>query len=51
MLLGAFLFLLADTLGRTIAYPYEISAGIVLSVVGGIAFIILLRKSGGIYGK
>ena len=51
MLLGAFLFLLADTLGRTIAYPYEISAGIVLSVVGGIAFVILLRKSGGIYGK
>lgn len=51
MLLGAFLFLLADTLGRTIVYPYEISAGIVLSVVGGIAFIILLRKSGGIYGK
>ena len=51
MLLGAFLFLLADTLGRTIAYPYEISAGVVLSVVGGIAFVILLRKSGGIYGK
>lgn len=51
MLLGAFLFLLADTLGRTIAYPYEISAGVILSVVGGVAFVILLRKSGGIYGK
>lgn len=50
-LLGAFLFLLADTLGRTIAYPYEISAGIILSVAGGIVFVILLRKSGGIYGK
>ena len=51
MLLGAFLFLLADTLGRRIAYPYEIPANVVLSVVGGIAFVILLRKSGGIYGK
>ena len=51
ILLGAFLFLLADTLGRTIVYPYEINAGIVLSVVGGIAFVILLRKGGGIYGK
>lgn len=50
-LLGAFLFLLADTLGRRIAYPYEIQAGVILSVVGGIAFVILLRKSGGIYGK
>lgn len=51
MLLGAFLFLLADTLGRTIVYPYEINAGVVLSVVGGIAFVILLRKGGGIDGK
>ncbi len=51
MLLGAFLFLLADTLGRTIAYPYEISANVVLSIVGGIAFVLLLRKSGGVYGK
>ncbi len=50
-LLGAFLFLLADTLGRRIAYPYEIQAGVILSVVGGITFIILLRRSGGIYGK
>lgn len=51
MLLGAFLFLLADTLGRTIAYPYEISASVILSVVGGITFVFLLKKHGGIYGK
>ncbi len=50
-LLGALLFLAADTLGRTIAYPYEVSAAVILAVVGGITFIILLRKNGGIYGK
>lgn len=45
MLLGAFTLLLADTLGRTIAYPYEISASIIMSVVGGPFFILLLRRS------
>lgn len=45
MLLGAFVFLLADTVGRTIARPYEISAAVIMSVVGGPFFIILLRRS------
>lgn len=45
MLLGAFVFLLADTLGRTVAYPYEIPAAIIMSVVGGPFFVILLRRS------
>lgn len=49
-LFGAFLFLLADTIGRTIAYPYEVSASIIMSVVGGPFFIILLRRSKK-YGK
>ena len=46
MLLGAFTYLLADTLGRTIAAPYEISASIIMSVAGGPFFILLLRRSG-----
>ena len=50
-LLGAFLFLLADTLGRTMIRPHEMSASVILAVVGGITFIFLLRKGGGIYGK
>lgn len=50
MLLGAFVLLLADTLGRTIAAPYEISASIIMSVVGGPAFVILLRRSTKRYG-
>lgn len=45
MLLGAVAFLLADTIGRTIASPYEISASVIMSVVGGPFFILLLRRS------
>lgn len=51
VLLGAFALLLADTLGRTIAVPYEISASVIMSVIGGPFFIILLRRSKNGYGK
>lgn len=50
-LLGAFVFLLADTLGRSIAYPYEISAAIIMAIVGGPMLVFLLRRSGAVYGK
>lgn len=43
MLLGAVVFLLADTLGRTLAPPYEVSASIIMAVAGGPFFIILLK--------
>lgn len=42
-LLGGLVFLGADTLGRVIAYPYEISASVLMSVIGGITFVILLK--------
>ena len=45
MLLGAFMFLLADTVGRTVMAPNEISAAIVMSIIGGPFFILLLRGS------
>lgn len=45
IILGAFTLLLADTIGRTIAYPYEISASVIMSVVGGPFFIFLLRRA------
>jgi iron complex transport system permease protein len=51
IVLGAFILLLADTLGRTIAAPYEISAGVLMAVVGGPFFIFLLKRSGGTYGS
>ena len=45
ILLGTFTLLLADTIGRTVASPYEISAAVVMSVIGGPFFIFLLRRS------
>ena len=45
ILLGAFTLLLADTIGRTVASPYEIRAAVVMSVIGGPFFIFLLRRS------
>lgn len=51
MLLGAFVLLAADTIGRTIAAPFEISAAIIMSVIGGPAFILLLLKAGRNYGE
>lgn len=50
-ILGAFVLLLADTIGRTIAQPYEISASIIMAVVGGPFFIFLLRRSAANYGN
>lgn len=51
VLLGAFTLLFADTLGRIIAAPYEISASIIMSVIGGPFFILLLRRSKQDYGQ
>lgn len=51
VLLGGFTMLFADTVGRTIAYPYEIPAAIVMAVVGGVFFIFLLRRSESLYGN
>ncbi len=48
-LLGALVFLAADTAGRLIAYPYEISAATIMSIVGGPLFIILLKRSKAAY--
>lgn len=45
IVLGSFVLLLADTIGRTIVSPYEISASVVMAIIGGPFFIILLRKS------
>lgn len=50
-LLGALILLGADTIGRVIAYPYEISPAIVMTVVCGPFFILLLRIGGKGYGN
>ena len=43
-LLGAFIILLADTLGRTLIAPLEIPASTLMAVIGGPFLIFLLRK-------
>lgn len=42
---GAFLLLLADTLGRLMIAPNELPASILMSVIGGPFLIFLLRRS------
>lgn len=49
-LLGALVFLFADTAGRGAAYPYEIPASVVMTIIGGPALAVLLKRSGGAYG-
>ena len=44
VLMGGFVLLLADTLGRCIAPPNEISASVIMSIVGGPFFILLLKR-------
>ena len=51
ILAGAFLLLLADTVGRLIAAPNEISPTVIMAVVGGPFFIFLLRRSDKTYGS
>lgn len=46
MIFGALVLLIADTLGRTIMAPYEISPGIIMNVIGGPFFIFLLKRGG-----
>ncbi|MGX8850692.1 FecCD family ABC transporter permease [Amedibacillus sp. YH-ame10] len=44
LVLGAILLLCADTLGRVLLAPYEISSAIMMAVLGGPLFIILLKR-------
>ena len=44
LVLGSILVLLADTLGRVIIAPYELSSGIMMAVIGGPLFILLLKR-------
>jgi iron complex transport system permease protein len=40
---GALLLLVADTVARTVVIPAEIPVGIFTSMIGGPAFLVLLR--------
>jgi iron complex transport system permease protein len=43
-LIGASVLLLCDVIGRVAARPGEVQAGITTSLVGGIAFVLLVRR-------
>jgi len=45
---GGFFLVLSDTLGRSIAPPYEIPVGIITGFLGGIFFLVLLLRKRGI---
>ncbi|MDM9624659.1 Fe(3+)-hydroxamate ABC transporter permease FhuB [Rhizobium sp. S152] len=42
--MGALLLVLADWFGRNIAYPWQIPAGLISSIVGGAYFVFLLSR-------
>lgn len=44
---GGFFLLLCDTLGRSLAPPFEIPVGIITGIAGGIFFLALLVRKGG----
>jgi len=44
-LFGAAFELVCDIIGRTIRYPYEVTVGMVMSVLGAVLFLaLILRK-------
>jgi len=44
-LLGALLLVVADVVGRVVARPAELQVGIVMALIGGPAFVLLVRRS------
>ncbi len=44
-LMGTIVLLTADTVGRVLFAPYEISSAVIMAVVGGPVFIVLLKRS------
>lgn len=50
-LIGASILLLSDTLGRSLFYPYEVPAAVIMAIIGGPFFIVLLKLGGKGYGN
>ena len=44
-LLGGLLLTVADVIGRVVVRPAELQVGIVMALIGGPAFIVLVRRS------
>lgn len=43
-ILGAILLLFCDIIGRIVIYPFEIPIGLTISIIGGVIFLVLIRK-------
>lgn len=50
-IVGASILLLSDTIGRSLFYPYEVPAAVIMSIIGGPFFIALLKLGGKRYGN
>lgn len=52
-IMGAILVIACDLVGRTVFSPYEISVGVILSLIGGpfFIFLILMQKGKGFYDR
>lgn len=50
-LLGASLLLFSDTIGRSLFYPYEVPAAVIMAILGGPFLILLLKLGGKTYGN
>ena len=44
-LIGGIFLVVADVIGRIVVRPAELQVGIVMALVGGPAFIVLVRRS------
>lgn len=51
LLMGSIVLLVADTVGRMILAPYEISAALIMAMIGGPLFVILLKRSNDVDGS
>ena len=43
-LLGALLLVVADVVGRVIAWPQEVGVGIITAIVGGVYLLVLMHR-------
>lgn len=43
-LLGAILLLFSDIISRLVIYPYEVPIGLTIGIIGGITFLVFIRK-------
>ena len=51
MLIGSFLLLVSDLIARVIIYPYELRAGLIMSIIGAPVFLYIIVSRKNNYGS